>query len=100
MVKLDTVFLQRLRLRDRAGHTVEDVPVRTVRLGETVPDDADDDLIGHQRTALHAGLRLLAQLAAAGDRRAQDVAGGDRRDVQLLGEDRGLRALARAGSAQ
>ena len=100
MVEADAVLLQRLRLADRARHTVEDVAVRTVRLGETVADDADDDLIGNQRSGLHAGLRLHAQLAAARNRGAQDVAGGNRRNVQLTGEDRGLRALSRAGSAQ
>ena len=78
----------------------EDVPLRAIGLGETVSDDADDDLIGHQRAALHTGLRLFAQLASRRDGGAKDVAGGDGGDVQLTGKNGRLCALPCAGSTQ
>ena len=100
MIEPDTGCLERFRLRDRAGHTVEDVALRTIGFGKTLGDNADDDLIGHQMAFIHIGLGLYSRRRAVFDGRAQNVSGGDRRDPELGGEDRGLCALSRAGSAQ
>ena len=35
MIEPDTGCLERFRLRDRAGHTVEDVALRTIGFGKT-----------------------------------------------------------------
>lgn len=59
-----------------------------------VLDDADDDLVGHEAARLHDCLRLLADVGARRNRRAQHVSGRERGDL-LLSSDLGrVRALA------
>ena len=80
MIELDTGCLKSLRLRDRAGHTVQDEAFRTIGLGEPLFNDADDDLIGYQVAFVHIGLGLHSRRRAFLDSRAQNVTGGNRGD--------------------
>ena len=100
MIELDTGLFQRFRLCDRSGHTVEDVALFAVRLGKTLFDDADNDLIGNQMAFVHVGLGLHSGGRTFLDRRTENVTGGDRRDPKLAGDDSGLCAFAGARSAQ
>ena len=59
-VEMDARRLEGFCLRDRAGHTVEDEPVRTVRLGDPFRDDADDDIVRNQLAGVHKALGLEA----------------------------------------
>ena len=99
-VDLNAGIHKGLGLRDRAGHTVEDIPVCTIRLGQTVPDDADDDLVRNQIALVHECLRFETGLRAIPDCFSEDVPGGNGRDPEPLGQDFCLRALPRAGSSQ
>ena len=75
-------------------------PSRGVRLGEPVADDADDDLVRHERAALHVLLRLAAHLGALGDGRAQHLTGRDVRQPEARHDAFGLGALAGTGAAE
>ena len=98
-VESDTCLLQSLGLGDGAGHAVQNVAVGTVRLLQTLVDDADDDLIGHQLTGIHILLGLQPGGRTVLHSRPQDIAGGDGGDVQLLLDDVCLRALTGTRSA-
>ena len=99
LVDADAHGLDGLGLSDGAGHTVQNEAICAVRLSQTLFQDADDDLIGHQSASVHEALCLQAHLGAFLDSSAQDVAGADGGDVQLCADDLGLGAFARAGCA-
>ena len=100
LVDADAHGLNGLGLRDGAGHTVQDETIGTVCLRQTILQNADDDLIGHQRTGVHEALGFQAHLGAFLHSRTQDVAGADGRNVQLCADDLCLCALAGARCAQ
>ena len=100
MIELDTGCLKSFRLRDRAGHTVEDVALFAVRLSQTLFDDADNDLIGNQMAFVHIGLGLHSGGGTFLNRRTENITGGDCRDPKLTGDDSGLCAFAGARSTQ
>ncbi len=69
-------------------------------LCQTLLQDADDDLIGHQCAGVHEALGLQAHLGTILHGSTQDVAGADGGDVQLCADDLGLRALTGTRCAQ
>ena len=93
-VEADTGLLEGLGLGDRAGHAVQNVAVRAVRLLQALVDDADDDLIGHQLTGVHILLGLEARRSPILHGSTQNVASGDGRNIQLLLQNFGLSAFA------
>ena len=98
-VESDTRLLQRLSLGDGAGHPIQNVAVGAVGLLQTLVDDADDDLIGHQLASIHVLLGLQPGGRAVLHSRPQDVARRDGGDIQLFLDDVCLGALAGTGSA-
>ena len=74
-IEPDTCLLQCLRLGDGAGHTVQNVAAGAVRLLQTLADDADDDVIGHQLAGVHVRLGLQAGGRTVFDSCTQDVTG-------------------------
>ncbi len=67
---------------------------------EPLGDDAVDDVVGDEITAIHHFLGGKAHRRLGRDGRAQDVAGRELRDTESLDQDLGLRALAGARRAQ
>ena len=96
-VDVDAVLLQRFRLRDGTRHAVEDIPIGTVGLGQTLADDADDDVVRNELAAFHIGFCFQTHGRAVFHGRTQDVAGGNGGNVQLAAEDLSLRSLACTG---
>jgi hypothetical protein len=88
------------RLRRRARKTVEHRSRPGFGLGELLPDQAENHLVGHELAAVHVPLRLPAKRGARLHGGAQDVARGDLGKPQALGEDAALRALARSRRAK
>ena len=74
MIELDTGRLKSFRLRDRAGHTVEDVALCTIGFGKPLFNDADDDLIGYQMAFVHIGLSLHSRRRTFLNGRSADCA--------------------------
>ena len=68
--------------------------------GQLLADHADDDGVGHQLARVHEALRLAAEVAAVGDRGAQQVAGGEVQEVVFATEALGLGALPGSGRAE
>ena len=99
MVQMNTAVIQGLGLGQRAGHAVQDVAVGAVGLRDPLCHNADDQLVGHQMTGVHAGLDLKAQRSLVLDGSAENVTGRDGRDTQLGAEDLSLRSFAGARSA-
>ena len=91
--------LQGLGLGDGAGHTVEDIALRTIVLAETLVNDPDDDFIRHQLAGVNIALGLDAGGSAILDGGTQNVAGGNGGDPKLLAQDLRLGALSGTGSA-
>ena len=100
LVDADAHSLNGLGLGNGAGHAVQDEAVGAVGLCQTLLQDADDDLIGHQCAGVHEALCLQAHLGAILHGSTQDVAGADGGDVQLCADDLGLRALTGTRCAQ
>ena len=98
-IDLDAGFLHSLRLSDRAGHTVEDVALRTIVTSDTLVQDSDDDFIRHQLTSVDVTLSLDAGGSAILNGGTEDVTRGDARDTELLAEDLCLGTLSGTGSA-
>ena len=92
--------LERFRLRNRAGHAVEDEAVCAIRLRHTLRDDADDDIVRNELARVHKALRFQTGLGAVFDRFAKNVASGNGRDMQLLADNLSLRTLSCSGSSQ
>ena len=99
-VKMDAGRFERLGLRDRAGDSIEDEAVRTIRAGDPFADDADDDIVRNELASVHEALGLQASLGSVFDRFAKNVAGGNGGDVQLLADDLRLCAFSGTGSTQ
>src|SRR6266576_2460108 len=92
--------VQGLRLWQGAGEPVKDEAGFGVRLGETVPDDVDDQLVRDQLAAIEVGADALSERRPGLDLRSQDVARGDCRNPVLLRQPGCLGALARAGRSE
>ena len=99
LVDLHTHLVQRLGLGQGAGKAVQDEAVFAVLLGQPLPHDAVDHLVGDQATLVDDSLCLLPQGGAGLDGLPQDDAGGDGGDIQALPDDFTLGALPRAGGS-
>ena len=99
-VDVDARIFKSLRLGDRAGYTVEDVSAGAVRLGETLVDYSDDDLIGNELAAFHICLGFESHGRAVFHGSTEDIAGGNGGDIKHFAQDLCLSALACAGGAQ
>src|SRR5712691_11200574 len=69
-VQLDARTAHRLRLRDGAGKTVEQVPVPAIDMLQSLLDQTDDDVIRDELTRVHDFLR-------------RDTQWGDRKSTRL-----------------
>src|SRR5690349_11157617 len=86
-------------LRDGADHPVEDYATFSLRLGQLLAHDTQNDVVAHQVARLHDRLGLEAERGSVPDGVAQQVAGRELRKLQGLGQDGTLRPLAGAGRA-
>lgn len=98
-IESDTCLLQRLSLGDGAGHAVQNVAVGAVRLLQTLADDADDNVIGHQLAGVHVLLGPQAGRSTVLDSCTQNVTGRDGGDTQRLLDNVRLSAFAGTRSA-
>src|SRR5690554_1572190 len=92
-------LVQGHRLRDGTRKTVQQEPVRGVRLGEPVPHHVDRDLVGDEVAGVHVTPGRPSQRRPLRDVLPEDVAGGDLRHGEVRGDELRLRPLARAGWA-
>ena len=90
---MDPCRFQRLGLRQRARHAVEDEAVRAIRLRHTLGDDADDHIVRYELARVHKALRFQTGFGAVFDRFTKNVASGNGRDMQLFADDLSLRTL-------
>ncbi len=97
-VRSDTRGGQRSRLGGGARKAIEEPSLGDdVRLLKLLGHDGDDELIGHELTSRHAGLRLLAKLRARLHLLAQDVSGADVHNSIRADDEFALRAFATPG---
>src|SRR5688572_10833444 len=89
-----------LGLRHGAHHTVEQHAARVPRLAQRRLDDAEDDGIRHEVTALHVGLRFEPERRPVADRRAELVARRQRGNAKRRCEQRRLGPLPGARLAE
>jgi hypothetical protein len=94
VVDAHTGFLHRFCLRNGAREAIEQVAGRAVGLSQSVPNQADDDVIGDQTARVHHLLRRESEGRAGFDRCAQHIARGNLRDAEPAGDERSLRAFA------
>ena len=100
VVEVDAAVLERIGLGQGAGKAVEQEAGGAIGLGDPLLDQADDDVVAHQRAGVHHLLGREAERRAGLDGGAQHVAGGDLRDAVALADHGRLRAFARAGRSQ
>src|SRR4029077_14947553 len=74
-----------------------DKTARSVGFSKAFADDAEHDLVVHQRAGIHDSLGAQTVFGTALNRRAQQIAGGDLRDFEMLDQTLSLGALSRAG---
>src|SRR5205823_5953775 len=79
---------------------VEDRARRRVGLLETIEEDADDRLVGHELAAAHVAIRLTAQRRALGDGGPKKVARGEHRNTEVRRDDRSLGPFSRSRRTQ
>ncbi len=96
----NTGVLHGLRLGNGARETVQQEAVGAIRLGNTLFDQADDDVVRDELTCVHHGFGLEAQLGARLDRGTQHVAGGDLRNTVFFHDELSLSTLAGTRSPQ
>ena len=84
LVDLHAHFVQRFCLRHAAGKTVQNETILAVVLCNAFLQDADDDIIGDQGTAVHCSLCLDTVFGAGADCLTQHIAGGNLGDRQCL----------------
>ncbi|MCY1178554.1 hypothetical protein D9M73_189080 [compost metagenome] len=99
-IQLDTSSHQGFSLRNGAWETVEQETVGTVRLGDAVLDQVDDQLVGNQLASVHDRLGFQAQRGAGLDSGAQHVASGDLRNGEFFGDELCLSTFTGPGSSQ
>jgi hypothetical protein len=103
-VELEALFgekpVERLRLRHRAREAIENEPLARIRLADTVGNDGDHHLVGHQFAARHDVLRAQTDRRAGRHRRAQHVAGRQLHDAVLRDQTLRLGTLPRPRRAK
>ena len=98
-VDVDTCLLERFGLGDGSRHTVEDIAVFAVGLGEALVDDTDDDIVGNELAAFHICLSLQTDRRAVFHGRTEDVAGRNGGDREHTAQYLSLSTFTGAGSA-
>lgn len=93
-VELDSVLLQEFGLSDRAGHSIQDIAVLAVALGQALFHNAQDHVVRNQFARIHEGLGLPAHGGAVLHGGTQDVTGRDGGDAQFPADDLSLGTLA------
>ena len=86
-------LIQLHRLRHRSREPIQDETISALWRLDGLLDDADDDVIRHERAALHGLLRLDAVRGLGRDRRAKHVTGGEMAQAVLRLDFRRLCAL-------
>src|SRR5688500_4207332 len=89
--------LEPLRLRHGANDTVEDDTARHLRPLERVLHDAEDNVVGHKRAAIHVRLGGFPHRRAFPHRGAQHIPRCNLRNPEALRNRLGLGSLAGAG---
>src|SRR5688572_26137193 len=84
LAELGQERIESLGLRNVAWVPVEYESRRRIRAAETLADQAEDDLVGHELARVHCGLGTLAELRAALDRVTQQIAGRHLRDALFV----------------
>ena len=96
--QLDAVIRKNLseciRLLDRAREAIEDKALLTVRLTETLADNADRHLVGDELARVHVGLCLFAERSALFYGFTKHIARGDMQNTVAFYEICRLCALA------
>ena len=100
MVDPDISCLQRFRLSQCAGHTVQKEAVLASGLGYPFRNDVENDIVGNQGTFVHEFLDFPPQLRAICHGLPEHVPGRNGGDGELLGEQLCLCPLSGAGRAQ
>ncbi len=81
-------------LGDVARIAVEDEALGGVGTAEPLADQAEHDVVRHERAGIHRRLGLLAEFGAAGHGVAQQVARGHLRDARVVAQSLRLGAFA------
>jgi len=81
-------------LSHSAGEAIEDESLAAIGFLDFVADDANNDVISHERTCCHQIFGLLANLSASGDGSPQHVTSGELRGTASLDNVGGVGALA------
>lgn len=93
-------FSRNSALSDRAGHSIQDIAVLAVALGQALFHNAQDHVVRNQFARIHEGLGLPAHGGAVLHGGTQDVTGRDGGDAQFPADDLSLGTLAGARGAQ
>ena len=100
VIEFHTALFHGICLRNGAREAVNQKPILTVGLANTLFDQVDDDVIRHQTTAVHNLFNLQAQLSAVLDSGAQHIPGGNLGNLELLTNKLSLSPLPCAGGTQ
>ena len=92
--------VERLGLASGPGEPVEDGAERGIVGGQSLQEDTDDRIVGHELSAAHVAVRRRAESRARRDGRPQQIARGEDGNSEPLCQHRRLRPLAGAGSAE
>ena len=92
--------VERLGLAPGPRKAVEHGAAAGVGGRETLEEDVDDGVVGHELAAAHVPVGGTAERRARGDRGAEQVAGRQHRHAEAPGQDRRLRPLPGARCAE
>jgi hypothetical protein len=87
-------MVERLGLGQRAWETIEQHALVRVGLMHALDDHGDDQIVRHQRAAIHIALGLPPELVVFRPVCTEQIATGDVGDAVLRGDATGLGALA------
>ena len=96
VIKLHLSLAHGVSLGNSARKTVKQKALAAIGLGNSLFDQANDDVVTDQAAAVHDLFGGHAQRCAGFDRRAQHVARGDLRNAKRLADGLRLSALTRA----
>ena len=100
IVELDAGGLHRVGLRNGARKSIEQKTLRAVRLGNSLFDQINNEVVDHQAAGVHDFFGFDAQRRTSLDRSPKHVAGGNLRNAVFLADEGRLGPLARAWRAQ
>jgi hypothetical protein len=87
-------FIQRFRLAERAGKTVEETAALAIGFFEALAHDLEDNGVGHKLSGLDKFFSQQADGGLSFDGVAEHVAGGEVRNAEVCNQSRGLSSFA------